>query len=115
MDLNNDNEISESELLRYHQVNNYDPIDLEGHLPPFTPIQGKVFDYLRCRPSLQATDASGLICAVGYTIEDLKAVLPSLLPLGNIIDDPVSFEAYVDHEFSLRDIDYDGTVQLWEQ
>ena len=38
-----------------------------------------------------------------------------ILPLGNIIDDHVSYEAYVSHEFALRDKNFDGIVSEYEQ
>jgi len=116
MDLNNDHVISESELMRYDQVNNYDRLDLEGNLPPYKAIKDRVFDYLRCYPSLDAdADASGKICKAGYSRADLKAVLPQLLPLDNILDDYVSYEAYVSHEFALRDFDRNGLAEASEQ
>ena len=37
-------------------------------------------------------------------------MLPIILPLGNIIGDHVSFEAYVNHEFALRDSNLNGIV-----
>ena len=68
---------------------------------------------MKCRAS---NNAEGLDCSNnGYTREDLKLALPLLYGLDNIIDDHVSFEAYVSHEFRLRDIDYNGVVEDWEQ
>ena len=113
MDLNNDNSISEDELLRYDDLKNVAPLDLEGNLPPFRAISDKVFDLLSCR--FDVTSATGRVCSNGYTREDLKAVLPSLLPLDNILDDYVSYEMYVSHEFALRDLNRDGIVEPWEQ
>ena len=81
-------------------------------MPPFRAIDKKVFDYLRCHTDVTA--AEGQVCDEGYTREDLKAVLPSLLPLDNILDDHASYEAYVSHEFALRDVDRNGIVEKWE-
>ena len=41
--------------------------------------------------------------------------MPIILPLSNILDDHVSFEAYVSHEFAIRDRDFDGIVSEHEQ
>ena len=60
MDLNNDHHISESELVRYDQINNVAPLDLDGNLPPFRAIEKKVFDYLRCHTDVTA--AEGQVC-----------------------------------------------------
>ena len=67
---------------------------------------------MRCRAA--ATD-DGLHCwDNGYTREDLKLVLPELYNLDNIINNYVSFEAYVSYEYRLRDVDNDGIVREWE-
>ena len=112
MDLDNNNEISLVELLQHYRIKYY-PIDLQGSLPPFSAVKGQLFDYLKCRPkpSMEAQECT----AQGYTKEDLKAVLPIMYPLHNILEDYISFEAYAAHEFALRDIDYNGIVEQWEQ
>lgn len=38
-----------------------------------------------------------------------------MYPLDNIIDDYVSFEAYAGLELALRDTNYNGIVEQWEQ
>ena len=113
MDLDNNSEISLEELLQYSR-NKYSPIDLQGNQAPFDQdaIKQDVIDFLRCRA---ANNAEGYVCSDHYTREDLKNALPQLYNLDNIIDDYVSYEAYVSHEFKLRDTDYNGKVELWEQ
>ena len=113
IDLDIDGEISLVELLRYYQVK-YSPIDLQGSLPPFTEVRVALFDYLRCRPK-PSTDLVQECTATGYTKEDLKAVLPLMYVLDNVIGDYLSYEAYVDHEFSIRDTNFNGIVEQWEQ
>ena len=63
---------------------------------------------MRCppKPSTENQECT----SQGYTRETLKAVLPIILPLDNIIGDYVSYEAYVDHEMALRDRNEDGIV-----
>ena len=112
MDLNNDNEISLVELLQHYRVK-YSPPDLQGSLPPFTERKDPLFDYIRCKPMPAAVDQS---CTVeGYTFEDLKAVLPMIYSLDNIINDRVSYEIYAMQEFKIRDTNYNGIVEPWEQ
>ena len=112
MDLDNNNEISLEELLQYYKAK-YSPVDLQGNLAPFDQdvIYDDVLDFLTCRA---ANNADGEVCSVGYTREDLKHALPVLYKLDNIMNDYVSFEAYVSHEMALRDRDGDGTVSLYE-
>ena len=45
----------------------------------------------------------------------MKFALPMLFNLDNIIDDYISYEAYVTREHHLRDINDDGKVEKWEQ
>ena len=112
MDLDNNNEISVQELLEYYRIK-YSPINLNGSLPPFSVDTQQLFDYMKCppKPSTEVQDCT----SQGYTRETLKAVLPIMLPLGNIIGDHVSYEAYVSHEFALRDRNDDGIVDRDEQ
>ena len=113
MDLDNNSEISLVELLQHYRVKYY-PVDLQGSLPPFTEVKDALYDYLRCRPK-PSTDVDQECTATGYTKEDLKAVLPIMYALDNIIGDRVSYEAYADHEFKIRDTNYNGVVEPWEQ
>ena len=113
MDLDNNSEISLVELLQHYRVKYY-PVDLQGSLPPFTEVKDALYDYLRCRPK-PSTDVDQECTATGYTKEDLKAVLPIMYVLDNIIGDRVSYEAYADHEFSIRDTNYNGIIEQWEQ
>ena len=113
IDLDNNNEISLVELLQHYRVK-YNPIDLKGSLPPFKEVTNELFDYLRCRPK-PSSDASQECTADGYTQEDLKAVLPSMYALDNIIGDYVSYEVYARDEFRIRDTNYNGKVERWEQ
>ena len=112
MDLDNNSEISLEELLQYYRAK-YDPIDLQGNQAPFDQqaIKDDVFELLYCRAR---DNAEGKVCSDGYTREDLKFALPQLYNLDNIIDDYKSFEAYVSHEFKLRDTNYNGKVEQWE-
>ena len=108
MDLNDDNEISLEELLQYYKAKN-SPIDLKGHLAPFdhNEINRDVLNFLQCRA---ANNVEGKVCNTTYTREDLKLAAPQLYSLDNIIGDFVSFEAFINHEFALRDRNGDGVV-----
>ena len=111
MDLNNDNEISLVELLQHYRVK-YMPFDLQGSLPPFIERKDPLFDYIKCKPRPAAEDQS---CTTeGYAYEDLKAVLPMIYSLENIINDRVSYEIYAMQEFKIRDTNYNGVVEPWE-
>ena len=113
IDLDNNGEISLEELLQYYRAKN-NPVDLKGNLAPFDQgsLYGEVYNYLRCRAS---NNADGLECnEQGYSREDLKLVLPIIYSLDNIINDYVSFEAYVSYEHKLRDFNNDGRVSQWE-
>ena len=112
IDLDKNNEISLVELLKHYRVK-YNPIDLQGSLPPFREVTNELFDYLRCPP--KPASVAQECTADGYTYEDLKAVLPIMYALDNIIGDRVSYEAYADHEFRIRDTNYNGVVEPWEQ
>ena len=112
MDLNNDNEISVRELLEYYRIK-YNPINVGADLPPFSMDTHQLFNYMKCPPKPSTEDQD--CTSQGYTRETLKAVLPIILPLGNIINDHVSYEAYVSHEFALRDRNQDGIVDREEK
>ena len=111
MDLDNNNEISLVELLQHYRVK-YHPVDLDASLPPFDSHRYKLYNYTRCPPK-PSTDTSEC-STMGYTREDLKAVLPLMYSLTNIIDDYPSYETYVSREFDLRDYNRNGLVERWE-
>ena len=115
IDLDNNHEICQAELLEYYRAK-YSPIDLKGHLPPFHKyeIYDVVLDFMLCHPSINAEGQQQHVCNEGYARDDLKLALPLLYNLDNIIDDHVSFEAYVSNEFKLRDYNEDGMVEPWE-
>ena len=113
MDLDNNGSISLEELLQHYRYKN-SPFDKLGSLPPFSDVQDSLFDYMRCRAK-PASAASQDCDSIGYTREDLKLALPMLYTLDNIIDDHMSFENYVTHEFLIRDTNFNGVVEKWEQ